>query len=177
MPTLVATVGGSTANSYATVAEAETFFDGRLGVTAWLNADEDDKARALIQATHRIDQEDFVGNPVLPLNDRNTSGSTQALKWPRYWATAPDGWHYDQNQIPTQVQRATMLLALAILSGDFDSTQTGLEGYAEVRVGPLMVKPIAASARPAAVLPDEVSRELRGLLVTESAGQFRIMRA
>lgn len=174
MPTVVATVGGSTSNSYVEVAEADTFFDERLQVTAWTGASADDKARAVIQATRRIDQEQFVGHPVRPLTDRSASGTTQALQWPRYNAQAPDGWWYDQDVIPERVKRATMLLAHAILAGDFDADDTGLEGFEEIVVDVLRVKPV--KGRKSATMPDEVRRELQPLLTTMSSSNFRLVR-
>lgn len=175
MPTLVADVGGSTSNSYVTVAEADAFFDERLNVTAWTGADADDQARALISATRRIDQEQFRGSPVKALGDRAVSGGTQALKWPRYNAPADDGWHYDQAVIPERVKRATMRLALALLSGDFESVDTGLEGFDEVQVDVIKVKP--SKTQKAGALPADVRRELRPLLASPSSSQFSIQRA
>lgn len=175
MPTVVATVGGSTSNSYVEVAEADTFFDERVGSTAWtVDASADDKARAVIQATRRIDQEQFVGYPVRPLTDRAASGTTQALQWPRYNAEAPDGWWYAQDVIPEPIKRATMMLARAIVAGEFQAADTGLEGFEEVVVDVLKVKPVKGHR--SGGLPDEVGRELRGLLTTPSSSTFQIMR-
>lgn len=171
---IVATPGASTANSYVTVAEADTYFGDRPESTAWTGATADQKAAALIYATRRIDQETFKGHPAKPLTDRASSGDTQALKWPRYSVPTPDGWYYDQSVVPECVKRATMELALAMLAGGFDLEDTGLEGFEEVVVGPLEVTP--RHSRSAGVLPRVVRRELQGVTTTLSSSVFQIQR-
>lgn len=173
--TIVATPGASNANSYATVAEADTYFDDRLKATAWTGADADDKARALIEATRRIDQEEFEGTPVDPLNDADVTGDTQALKWPRQAADDDAGWTYDDDVIPTIVKRATFELALALLDADSDFlADTGLEGFKRVAVGSLQVTP-RHTHRPGE-LPETVRRILRPVLRTSRHG-VRLLRA
>jgi len=63
-----------TYNSYASVAEADYYFEDRMTVTAWTNASTADKAKALVSATRVIDKEQFVGS---------ATSSTQALSFPR----------------------------------------------------------------------------------------------
>ena len=62
-PTIDATVEGASANSYVTQSTAQTDLDGRLDVPEWTAADTNDKDRALIMATGRLDIEEFLGNP------------------------------------------------------------------------------------------------------------------
>lgn len=55
-PTVVATAGASNANSYLTVAEAQSYFDTRVSdsvIGAWENAD--DKSALVIQGTRTIE--------------------------------------------------------------------------------------------------------------------------
>lgn len=172
--TLVATVGASTANAYATVAEAVSFFEGRDGVDAWTAAGADARARALILATGRIDQEEFEGSPVNALNG-TSEGTTQALKWPRSGATNEEGWDYLTTVIPEPIKRATYELALEILGGGVSLSDTGLEGFEAVKVGPLSVTP--RHSRRAGELPENVMRYLRPLMTTPSGAVFRIERA
>ena len=155
MPTLVSDVGSATANSYVAVADATTYFDERLNAGTWSTSD-DDRARALIQATRRIDQERFRGEKV---------SSGQALKWPRYWALDDDGEEYSTASIPQIVQDATCELALYLLNqGTTDPLMnTGLEQFKSARVGPMAVE-----TRPAfstGQLPDNVESLLRPVLV------------
>lgn len=165
MPTLVATVGGETSNSYVTVAEADTYFDERLAVTEWTDlSGDDDKVRALIMATRRLDLEEYEGEK---------ADIAQALKWPRIYATDDDGEEYDSDTIPTIVQHSTYELALELLKAGDPLGDTGLDGFEEVRIGPIMVKPRVSEK--AAELPDNVRRWLRPVLIS-SGSSIRIFR-
>ena len=73
--TIDATVGGENSNSYATLAEAQAYFDERLNVDSWTAASTDTQNRSLIQATRIIDASyEWQGE---------RASSTQALDWPR----------------------------------------------------------------------------------------------
>lgn len=156
-----ATVGGASANSYVTVAEADAYFEARLNVAAWDDATADQQIRALIQATRRIDAEDFRGEK---------ANTAQALEWPRYNVLDRDGYFYDEGVIPPVVKHAQCEMALALLASDSDAfADSGLEGFREAEIGPLRV--VVAQGRPATKLPDIVSRLLRP--VTEAGGASR----
>ncbi|HEX7048651.1 MAG TPA: DnaT-like ssDNA-binding protein [Longimicrobiales bacterium] len=172
---LDATVGSPTANSYVTTVEADAYFDERLHAEAWTAASADDRARALIQATRRLDQEEYRGVPRNPLKGTSENGPTQALKWPRRAAENDEGWVYEDDIIPTIVKHATMELALAYLSADADPlADTGLEGFARVSIGSLEVEP--RHARVAGELPENVRRLLAPVLETSRA-TVRLVRA
>jgi hypothetical protein len=82
--TIVATVGSATANSYATLAEANSFVEGLTqsdDVVAWGTSTDDEKNRALFSSTRRIDREKFLGAKV---------SDTQARQWPRSGVRVPD---------------------------------------------------------------------------------------
>jgi hypothetical protein len=162
--TLVATVGGSTSNTYATLAEATTYFEGRLNVTDWTGATTDEKNRALVMAARRLDQEVWVSEK---------AASTQALKWPRWDAEDEDGNSVGSDVIPQAIKDAQCELALAMLDSDL-TTDTGLEGFDEVAVGPLKVK--VRHTRKAGEIPEEVYREIRHWLRV-GRGQARLMKA
>lgn len=138
MPTLIATAGAADANSFVTVAAADTYLDGRLAVTAWTGATADDKARALISATATLDTLAYVGK-------RTTD--TQALAWPRTYALRPDppynaatdDIYFGTTEVPQRVKDATCVLAVAYLAGG-TSSLTALDNDAGVvskTVGPL----------------------------------------
>ena len=56
MPTITATVGSASANSYVSAAEATTYFDERSNASAYTGeTDADVQARALITASRRIE--------------------------------------------------------------------------------------------------------------------------
>lgn len=167
MPTIDATVGGASANSYITRANATTYFDERLNSGAWTSASDADKDRALIQATRRLDQEDWQGVRV-------TTG--QALDWPRYWATDEDGEEYAADAIPQPIQDATCELALRFLNDGTTDTlaDTGLEEFAEAKIGPMEVK--RNRSYKAGQLPENVMRLLANV-VRSSTSSRRVMRA
>lgn len=106
--TIDETVGGENANSYVTLAEADAFFEEQALSTAWDAAADDDKNRALISATRRLDQEDFRGVPVNSLTGK-ASSDTQALQWPR------SGAGFLKTVIPEPIKRATMKLAYSFV--------------------------------------------------------------
>jgi len=75
--TLVVETGSglTTSNAYATVAQADAYHERRLHSQVWEQATDDEKTRALIQATQELD--DAVIWLGVPVN------SSQALCWPR----------------------------------------------------------------------------------------------
>ena len=158
MPTIDATVGGASSNSYATVSDADTYFDERVGGTDWAGST-DQKERALITATRRLDQETYEGLKV---------AERQALKWPRYWAENEDGTEYAENAIPTIVKYACYELALQFEIDRGNSKtpllDTGLEEFDEAAVGSMDMK--RSRRFSAGQLPATVKRLLRPVLTT-----------
>ena len=74
--------GLSNANSYASVAEGDAYFEGHLYATAWTGASAGSKAAALVMATRLVDSQ-YQFNGV-----RANEG--QALQWPRERCPDPD---------------------------------------------------------------------------------------
>jgi len=73
---LDATVGGVASNTYCTLAEAETYYLGRLPLAAWAAASDAEKNAALVMATRLLDiKYEWVSWP---------TATTQMLQWPRY---------------------------------------------------------------------------------------------
>lgn len=108
-PTLVATAGATTANSFATQAEGTTYCDARLNSSAWTSAATADKDRALIEATRELNVLTWAGLTVT---------TTQALAWPRQYVTNPDsptGDYVDSTIVPQRLKDATTELALQFL--------------------------------------------------------------
>ena len=109
MPAAIdATVGGAASNSYITVAEGDTFADDVLGNVAWSAATADDKARALLVATARLDELAWVGS-------RTDTTTPQALAWPRSGASCGEK-SYADDVIPDEVKTGTFDLANLLLS-------------------------------------------------------------
>ena len=100
------TVGGASANSYASLADTNTFMESRLNASKWeTDATTDDKNRALVEATRQLTRLRWRGN---------RADSTQDLSWPRQWALDPDSPvqdYYATDVVPQRVKDATMELA------------------------------------------------------------------
>lgn len=105
-PTIVATAGSASANSYLSVAGADAIANGMIGTLAWSTATSDNKARALITATNGLETLSWVGSKAT---------STQALSWPRVDANCGDKAPAD-DEIPREMELATFDLANALLA-------------------------------------------------------------
>jgi hypothetical protein len=74
--------GKADANTYASVADGDAYFEGHLYASAWTAATSDTKAAALAMATRLVDsQYQFRGY---------RAQDTQALQWPRERCPDPD---------------------------------------------------------------------------------------
>ncbi len=127
-----ATLGGASANSYVTLADADAYFETTPDSATWTDKTNDQKNRALISATRWIDALNFYGN---------RCSTTQALKWPRKDYTV-DGIDLACTLIPIGIEVATFELARA-LANDTDAItgSTGTTGiYDQVELGELKVK-------------------------------------
>ena len=60
--TIDATIKGASANSYVTLAEANTYFETVPDSSTWTNKTDDQKNRSLISATRWIDSFVFYGD-------------------------------------------------------------------------------------------------------------------
>lgn len=104
--TINATAGAADANSYITIAEAQTYADSDLDATQWDNATADQRIRALITATRNLDLVGYVGT-------RTTT--TQALAWPRKDFTTTEK-TYSDTEIPAEIKLAQWELTKALLA-------------------------------------------------------------
>jgi len=117
--TLVTTVGAATANSYATVLEADTLAEEVAPPPeAWLASSADEKKRALVTACRRLEEERYPGTRV---------DATQALEWPRSGSYDRDRVTLiDTTVIPPVLKRGQIVLAFAIRK----SLKVGEDGFA-----------------------------------------------
>ena len=130
--TITATLSSATANSYVTLAEANTYFETVPDSTTWDNKSDDQKNRSLIAATRWIDSFVFFG-------DRCDHG--QALKFPRNNYQVDDV-ELACTAIPNNIKYAQYELARA-LANDTDAMtgNVGTNGnIAEAKLGDLQVK-------------------------------------
>lgn len=159
---LVTTIGASSANSYVSLAEAETYFDDKPGASTWPDTDEEDQQRYLLRATRWLNQMNWLGA---------RASSTQALAWPRSGVLKRDssgayidggyygyGQQYLTTEIPQEVKDAQCELAFALLGGLNDGDVAEVKSFSDDKMSVTFDQPRLAGA-----LPSEVSRLLAGL--------------
>jgi len=128
--TVIATVGAPNANSYLTVAEADTYFESRLNSTAWTTASAGDKDIAAVMATRTLDHWiDWDG-------DKADLIENQALRWPRHSVYYRDGESIDNDIIPVFLKEITAELAMYLLAVDI-TAEPDTKGFSELTAGPL----------------------------------------
>jgi DnaT-like ssDNA binding protein len=166
---LDATIGGVNANSYPTLAYANSFFEKMLLPNAWDDAVPDDQERALMTATQWLEEYDYVGR---------AATLTQALKWPRFGIEDELilGLH-DETEMPVPLLNATCELAFYLLTlgaaGGATALTTGLGPISSLKIGnsvEVKYQQQSASATATQVattdssgLPIHIARLLRGL--------------
>ena len=172
---ITATAGSASANSYLTLADAQAIVDGLVeddDVAAWASATTDQKNRALYTATQRIDRERFLGA---------RASDTQALQWPRTGVRKPDTFtstyttgfpyrvttdYYTDTEIPDQVKRAEVILAVYLNNNKDGLGLSGLEDYKRVGVGGVAVEPDKYGAVGADRVPPLFERYFTGLRIS-----------
>lgn len=146
-----ATSGGASANSFVSVAEADTYFSYHRFASLWTEAETPDKEKALVMATRRLDTENYFGQKVT---------TTQALKWPRYDVFDEDGIAVPTTAIPQRIKDATCDLALEYLRSDPTSqVAEGLLQFSKIALPGITLE--MREPRPAeGPLPSDVKRKL-----------------
>jgi hypothetical protein len=150
---LDATVGGASANSYITVADAdayvETFLLSETNREVWADQETDDKSRLLIQATRQLDWYfKWVGE---------RTDDEQALGWPRYYAYRED-LQLPDNEIPYEIKHGTVEMALWLLEQQDEIPVDGNYLLNDVAVGPIRVNFNEKSGGQAKIyMPDKVA--------------------
>ena len=183
--TIDATAGDASANSYITLSDAQAIVDGMVedaDVTAWASATTDQKNRALYTATQRLDRERFIGA---------RATNTQALQWPRTGVRRPDTYvntyasgfpfrisedYFSETEIPDQVKRAQVVLAVYLNNNKDGIGLSGLEDFKSVQLGSLNVTPDKTGAVGADRVPPLLERYLTGLRIS-GPGNIAIKRS
>ncbi len=103
--TLVTTPGSASANAYCDLAYANALAEELFPApTEWPKVSDDERSRAIVAATRRIDEERLPGQRV---------DSTQALEFPRSGVRVAAEIAYESTTaIPERVKRATAMLAI-----------------------------------------------------------------
>jgi hypothetical protein len=156
--TLIATPGASNANSFATVAEADSYHEAHLYGSAWTSASTTTKEQALVMATRWLDaQVRWLGY---------ASYSTQALGWPRFEVVNPvTGWLLDGTTIPQRIKDVTAELARRLIVGDLTADNAAeVAGLKRLKAGPVELEfSEYVHSKP---LPDAVLAMLDGFITT-----------
>ena len=128
---LDATIGGASADSNVSVADADTYWTTRPNFAAWDALTTANKERSLKWATRLLDQTyTWNGGPVT---------TTQALRWPRSGTWDRDGDSYATTIIPQEVKDATAEFANLLAASD-RYADPGTAGFSEIKVGPITLK-------------------------------------
>lgn len=167
MPTIDATVGGATSNSYETQAEANTYFDERLPLpTPWV-ASGDAAIRSLLMATRVLDSMSVPHRTLRKGCDCNfyytsrqwtgsPASTTQRLAWPRVGMFDANGNAIPSNVIPQALKDAESELAGQLLISDTTlDNAVAVGGIKSVSAGSVSVTfkdDIAAHVLPDAVV-------------------------
>lgn len=128
--TINATPADSTANSYVTLAEANTYMEAHLQASVWSALDDEKKKAALVAATRLIDNEQFAGR---------RAHQQQSLSWPRTYVYDYDA--YPVEGVPQKLKSAQIEYAIwnlteeDRLAGSFE-----VETMESVEIGPIKYK-------------------------------------
>lgn len=103
--------GLASAESYASVAEADLYHAAQGNPSTWSGASTPTKEAALRQATTYLD-----GKYGARFRGRRKT-EDQSLKWPRHCAIDDDGYTIDSGSVPPKLKSATAEIALKVVEG------------------------------------------------------------
>lgn len=154
-----ATAGAATANSYASVAEADAYLAVRGDTATWTALTTGQKEAKLQWAALYLDTLNFRGT---------RSTSTQALQWPRVGVVDRDGFEVDG--IPQALKNAQAEMAFQLIANDW-TQGLGPVSNETLSVGSISLGPETHRPFPAAVLA-----LLRPLLASVPGASGRLVR-
>lgn len=170
--TLIATPSATNANTYCTLAEANTYHESRNFVDNWTAASDDEKNRALANATRLLDHwYSWRGYPTT---------TTQALQWPRNGVLDHLQWSYIVSTvIPSGLKEATAEFARQLIEGDRTAQLAQVDqGLSSLTAGPISLSFTGEGGATAPVVPDAVSSliypwwgQLRGSSLVKAVGR------
>lgn len=151
---------GKSVNSYATVAEADAYFEDRLDVAAWTTASAAEKAKALVTATSYLDSLEWTGTAVSP---------EQPLAFPRIGSYFDPrlgmNVNFDVN-VPNRILLATYELAYHFLNNDGLLDDTG--GVTNLSIASITL----TSIKPTNKLPSVVLRLVKPMLLNRGSSAW-----
>lgn len=151
--TLVATVGGATSNTLATLAEGESYFEARLHDDSWSNATTDEKNTALAWAGRLFNTLTWQGD---------IASSTQAMCWPRSGVYDRNGNEIATTTIPQDLKYGQIEWAFWLLQEDL-SKDADSQGIDSVMVDVINVR-FDKYKRKKDFIPGAVMQYLNGYL-------------
>lgn len=146
MPALDSTVGGAAANSYCSLADADTYHGQHLYASVWTAASDAQQTIALQMATRGLDTMiAWFGGVV---------SESQALLWPRYDVEGRNGLLIPSDEIPTEVKSATAEYARQLLASNVTAdSAVEVNGVTSLTVGPIALTFANVVGKP---IPDAV---------------------
>ena len=163
---LVPTPGATSADSYASLAEAQAYMDSLAFAVEWTAATQAQQEGALRAACRKLDLLTWRGIKAT---------SAQALAWPRYNVTTRDGYWIDSATVPAFLKNAQSELALRELQED-RASDPALGQPTRVKAGPVEVEMGQGARRSPAMLPSLVQQMVAAYLTT-SGGGVKLVRA
>jgi len=122
------TPGDALADSYVSVADADTYFNMSYGSNAWSTINNSNKEVLLVQSTRLLDSI-YVWSGLID------SSSTQSLRWPRTGVIDMDRRAVSSSTIPKAIKNATCEMAMSIFSGGgYNPTENTLDS---MKIGPI----------------------------------------
>lgn len=138
----------NSADSYVTVEEADAYFNTRVDVAAWQEADVPLKEQALLTAAAALERYQWVGVIADP---------SQPLAWPRVgsYFDPRAGYIVPLSGVPRGVKHAQMELAYHYINNDgvLDEGTSATK----VQVGPIKVEGIVTASRSTSIVHQLVS--------------------
>jgi hypothetical protein len=127
---LVATPGAADANTYATLAEADSYHEGHVKSSAWA-VPSGEKAQALVMAARILDAMPGAWTGV-------ASSETQALGWPRVGMVNRNGFAIASGAVPSELKSAQAEFARQLLAEDTtESSVVVAQGITSIKAGPV----------------------------------------
>lgn len=160
------------ANSYASAADAASYFEGHLYATSWNATSAANKEAALVMATRLIDSHYQFGG--------TKAKATQALQWPRENCSDPDAGRWSgrvvpADSIPKAVVQATCEMARELVIADRTAAPAG-EGLSYKNVGSDQTGYNKSDTRPIISHVAQAMLAKYGGLIKSRSGTVRLVR-
>lgn len=138
-------------NSYADLNDARTYFENRIDADAWEEASDLKKEQALVSATQALDNLEWIGTAVDPL---------QTLAFPRvgFFFDKKIGNEVSLNPTPQRITIACFEMALHLLNNEGLLNSSG--NVDSISVGPISLNKIRSSS----VIPPMVRNYVKDML-------------